>query len=196
MLSGQGFKEVYHLKGGIKAWQGLKAVGPVELNLDLIEGKESPSEMIELSFGMEEALRRFYVLAGEKIKAGGIIRLLKNLAAIEERHKQMLQSQYAVLNADDPKALSGLADHLSQILEGGFKLSEFLEQNQSAFQSPTELLDLAMMIETQALDLYLRLAMKLSEESSKTVLHKIADEEKAHLEALGNLRDETARLTN
>ena len=46
-----------------------------------------------------------------------------------------------------------------------------------------------MMIETQALDLYLRFAMKMSEESSKKILYKIADEEKAHLEALGTLRD-------
>ena len=60
LLSGQGFREVYNLKGGIKAWQGVKAVGPVELNLDLIRGDESPGEIIILAYGMEEALRRFY----------------------------------------------------------------------------------------------------------------------------------------
>ena len=52
LLSGQGFREVYNLKGGIKAWQGAKAFGPVELNLDLIRGDESPLEIISLAYGM------------------------------------------------------------------------------------------------------------------------------------------------
>jgi sulfur-carrier protein adenylyltransferase/sulfurtransferase len=191
LLSGQGFKEVYILKGGIKAWQGLKAVGPVELNLDLIRGDESPVEMVEISYGMEETSRKFYLLAGEKIKDGEVGALLKKLGDIEERHKQILLSRYAELNPNEPEAPAGLTDRLPQILEGGFKFSEFLDQNRAAFQSIPELLDLAMMIETQALDLYLRFAVKTSEGSSKRILYKIADEEKAHLEALGTLRDKT-----
>jgi sulfur-carrier protein adenylyltransferase/sulfurtransferase len=183
---------VYNLKGGIKAWQGLKAVGPVELNLDLIHGDESPVKMIEISYGMEETLRKFYLLAGEEIKNGEVIALLKKLGDIEERHKQLLLSRYAELNPNEPGAPAQLADGLSQILEGGFKFSEFLSQNRAAFQSIPELLDLAMMIETQALDLYLRFALKMSEESSKEVFYKIADEEKAHLEALGKLRDKNS----
>ncbi|MBI4767465.1 MAG: hypothetical protein HY787_23205 [Deltaproteobacteria bacterium] len=192
MLSGQGFKEVYHLKGGIKAWQGLKAVGPVELNLDLIRGDESPVEMIVISYGMEETLRKFYLLAVEKIKEGPVVVLLKKLAEIEERHKQMLLSRYAELNPNEPEASSGPGDRLPQILEGGFRFSEFLGQNRAAFQSIAELLDLAMMIETQALDLYLRFALKMSEESSQKILYQIADEEKAHLEALGKLREKNS----
>ena len=163
----------------------------MELNLDLIRGDESPSEMIEISYGMEETLRKFYLLAVEKIKEGEVVALLKKLADIEERHKQMLLSRYAELNPNEPEAPAGLADRLPQILEGGFKFSEFLDQNRGAFQSIPALLDLAMMIETQALDLYLRFALKMSEESSKKILYKIADEEKAHLEALGTLRDKT-----
>jgi rubrerythrin len=164
----------------------------VELNLDLIRGDESPTEMIEVSYGMEETLRMFYFLAVEKIKEGEVVVLLKKLADIEERHKQMLLSRYAELTPNDPEAPAGLAGRLPQILEGGFKFSEFLAQNRAAFQSLSALLDLAMMIETQALDLYLRFAMKTSEEFSRKILYKIADEEKAHLESLGTLRDKTA----
>jgi rubrerythrin len=193
LLSGQGFQEVYNLRGGIKAWQGLKAVGPVELNLDLIRGDETPAEMIGVSYGMEETLRRFYLLAVETIEEAEVVILLKKLADIEERHKQMLLSRYAEFNPDDPGARAALADRLPQILEGGFKFSEFLGQNRTAFQSIPDLLDLALMIETQALDLYLRFAMKMSEESSRKILYKIADEEKAHLEVLGKLKDKKTR---
>ena len=49
------------------------------------------------------------------------------------------------------------------------------------------ILDLAMMLETQALDLYLRFAEKSSDERTQKVLFSIADEEKAHLGSLGAL---------
>ena len=42
MLSGWGFKEVYNLAGGIKAFEGHKATGPRELNLDLVTGRRNP----------------------------------------------------------------------------------------------------------------------------------------------------------
>ena len=53
MLSGWGFKEVYNLAGGIKAYEGHKATGPMELNLDLVQGDESPAAIIILAYGME-----------------------------------------------------------------------------------------------------------------------------------------------
>jgi rubrerythrin len=57
------------------------------------------------------------------------------------------------------------------------------------------LLDLAMMLETQALDLYLRFADKSADSESRGVLLKLADEEKSHLGALGQLVEEkTARV--
>ena len=56
MLSGFGFEEAYNVKGGIKSWQGQKATGPVELNLDLIKGDESPSEIVVFAYGLEKGL--------------------------------------------------------------------------------------------------------------------------------------------
>lgn len=163
----------------------------MEFNLDLIRGDESPVEMIEIAYGMEEALRKFYLLAEEKTKDETVAALLKKLGDMEERHKQILLSRYQALNSEDPGASARLGDRLPDILEGGFKFSEFISQNQAAFQSVAELLDLALMVETQALDLYLRFAMKTVEGSTQKILYKIADEEKAHLEALGRLRDKT-----
>ena len=60
LLSGRGFQEVYNLSGGIKAYQGAKASGPQELNLDMVRGDESPEEMLKLAFGFERALGIFY----------------------------------------------------------------------------------------------------------------------------------------
>jgi sulfur-carrier protein adenylyltransferase/sulfurtransferase len=189
-LAGQGFKEIYSLKGGIKAWQGFKAIGPVELNLDLIRGDETTEEMIALAFGMEEALRRFYDQMIPRVENPEVKTLLKNLAAIEVRHKEFLLALYRKENPHDPQGdrLTGMA--ASELLEGGFRFAEFLRSNELVLQTTTGLLDVAMMLETQSLDLCLRFAMKTSSPPVQKVLYRISDEEKAHLTSLGILLDQ------
>ena len=62
-----------------------------------------------------------------------------------------------------------------------------MKENESFFGTLQGVLELAMMIETQALDLYLRFADKTLNEKTKKALLVIADEEKAHLISLGDL---------
>ena len=57
-------------------------------------------------------------------------------------------------------------------------------------QSAPEVLDLAMMLETQALDLYLRFAGRGEQPQTKEVLYALAGEEKAHLASLGRMLEE------
>ena len=38
MLAGQGFEKVYNVKGGMMAWEGPVADGPVELNIYSVQG--------------------------------------------------------------------------------------------------------------------------------------------------------------
>ena len=76
------------------------------------------------------------------------------------------------------------------VLEGGFDMAEFMEQNEPILQTVPNVIDLAMMLETQALDLYLRFAAKSTNAEAKEVLFQIAQEEKGHLAALGRLLEE------
>ena len=63
------------------------------------------------------------------------------------------------------------------------------KENESFFRSVQGVLELAMMIETQALDLYLRFADKSLDDRTQSVLFTIANEEKAHLSSLGDLME-------
>lgn len=72
-------------------------------------------------------------------------------------------------------------------MEGGFRLSEFLSRNAPYLTTLAAALELALTVETQALDLYLRLARKCREDATRQVFFEIADEEKAHLAALSRL---------
>lgn len=189
LLSGLGFNEIYNLKGGIKAWQGLKALGPKELNLDFVRGDETPAEMIALAYGMEMGLGIVYREMAERSDDPELKSLLTMLADIEAQHKERLLEILAETDSPISDTDAYEAEVRPSILEGGFGLDDFLKENKSFFGSVLGVLDLAMMLETQALDLYLRFADKSADERTQKVLFSIADEEKAHLGSLGNLME-------
>jgi sulfur-carrier protein adenylyltransferase/sulfurtransferase len=190
LLSGQGFREVYNLKGGINAWQGAKAFGPVELNLDLIRGDESPLEIVSLAYGMEEALRRFYVFFKDRASDEGLRKLFTDLASVEEKHKESLRKLVRDLPGSSADSQAWEERTQAEVLEGGFRFADFIRENEPLLKSPARALETALMLETQALDLYLRFAGRMEHREAKQVLFRLGDEEKAHLAALGRLLDE------
>lgn len=190
LLAGLGFKEVYNLKGGIKAWQGKKAVGPQELNLEMVRGDETPAEMIALAYAMEMGLGVFYRDMMEKSDDAELRALFSKLADIEVRHKKKLFELLAETDPPGKDVEAFEADIEPNILEGGFRLDDFMKKNEAFIQTVPEVLELAMMLETQALDLYLRFAQRSTNAQTKDTLFLIADEEKAHLQSLGDLLEE------
>jgi rubrerythrin len=192
LLSGKGFKEIYNLKGGIVHWEGLEATGPADMGMPLVRGDETPQEIIALAYGMEKGLGELYRSMAEISEDSDVSKLLTRLADIEDRHKEKLFDLYIGLdpNTTDKEAFETTV--VSGVMEGGFTTGEFLEENKDAMNTASGVLNISMMLETQALDLYLRYSQKAEEEKSKNVLYKIADEEKAHLKSLGRLMEELA----
>ncbi|MGB8991508.1 MAG: rhodanese-like domain-containing protein [Desulfobaccales bacterium] len=190
MLNGWGFREVYNLAGGIKAFQGHKATGPQELNLSLVRGDETPAEIITLAYGMEKALQLFYETLEQQGQDREVRELFGKLARVEVRHEDRLFEAYRQVEpqAQDRQAFE--ARVASDTLEGGFDAQGFLAANKSHLETVPQVLDLAMMLETQALDLYLRFAGRCSQEQTREVLFTLAGEEKAHLASLGHLLEE------
>lgn len=190
LLSGQGFEKVYNLKGGIKAWQGLTAVGPAETGMALLTGKETPVEIIVMALGLEEGLRAFY---DDMARSGGspaISDLFTRLAAIEVRHKAKLLELYAIRTESEANTDVIDSQIMADTMEGGLTSEEFLKINQPAMQTNQEVVAMAMTIEAQALDLYMRQARKVGDHASREILQGLADDEKAHLAALGKLMEE------
>ena len=67
---------------------------------------------------------------------------------------------------------------------------EYMERFKPDFESPVDVISLAMSIEAQALDLYIRSAAWTQNDDNRALLEQIASEEKVHLERLGQLMDE------
>lgn len=190
LLAGKGFTEVYNLKGGIRGWNGLRAVGPSEMGMSYLTGDEDLKEIIALAYGMEEGLRGFYVSISERTHDPDVAHLCDRLSEIEELHKERLFALYV----SDHSTIAGRgafeSDVVDGVMEGGFTTEEFLEKHWDTMETVPDLLNIAMMLETQALDLYMRYSDKVQEPSVRDALHDLAEEEKGHLTRLGRLMEE------
>ena len=187
MLSGMGFSEVYNLKGGIKGWRGVKATGPESLNMDIVLGFETPAEIISVAYSMEMALQKFHSEMFKRAENQEVKELFSKLSDIEEKHKDRLLSAYADRVDSEISKDKFESEIVSKLMEGGFNVDEYIEKNEKYTDSIFKVVNLSMMIEAQALDLYLRFTKKISDKDSKEVLHSIAEEEKEHLASLGKL---------
>ena len=164
-------------------------MGPAEVGMARLSGNETPEEIITLAYGMEEGLRQFYKIMAEREEAAEVAGLLTQLAGIEEKHKQWLFDLYVTLDDSVTDRDSFEAGIVSDAMEGGFTTEEFLEKNREAMVTVPDVINVAMMLETQALDLYLRYSQRTREMKGKEILFDMAEEEKAHLRSLGCLMD-------
>jgi len=159
------------------------------MGMVLLRGNETPREVICLAYGLEEGLRKFYSMSVELAIDPKIVALLTKLAEIEVKHKQRLYDIYLTI---DPTALNMEAFESSirsELVEGGFDSDKLLEQSMPTFKTASRVLDFAMMLEAQAMDLYMRYAEKSEDPEVKKILFNMAHEEKAHLNRLGGLLD-------
>jgi rhodanese-related sulfurtransferase/rubrerythrin len=176
----QGFRQVYNLTGGIQAWEGRPAEGPREFHVRFVRGDESPREIVTLAYEMEKGLEGFHQTMRDRATDPGLAELLDHLVRAEEAHMRRLMETGLV-------AAERLQSAERPIMEGGIDAEEFLSRNEPFLGTVPGVIDVAMMIETQALDLYLRMAQEIRRPETREVLFRIADEEKAHLAALGRL---------
>jgi len=194
-LAGKGFKEVINLKGGMKGWNGHEAVGTEEQGMELFHDLGSAEQVLKTAYSLEQGLEDFYLRMMEKVSSPEVIGLFEKLAGIEEIHKEILFDEYTRLTGADD--LSVFKENLEQdALEGGMTTDEYLQRVNPDFEKMDEVIGLAMSIEAQALDLYMRALQNTSDSQSKKMLERIAGEERSHLEHLGSLMDTVLEKIN
>lgn len=188
LLSGNDFKEVFNMSGGIKAWNGLKATGPEEEGLEIFTGNEEFGDAVSLAYTMEDGLQGFYQTLALDASTDELKDLFKRLATVEGKHKARLADEYRTSDEGGFEEDIPL-DIPAGIMEGGGMVFEFLEKVKPYLDSPADVLQLAMTLETQAYDLYGRMARKSTKDSTKALFVKLVDEEKGHLAMLSQELD-------
>jgi rhodanese-related sulfurtransferase/rubrerythrin len=179
-LNGQGFNLVYNLSGGIKAWQGRKATGPAVQGLDLLGPETDYPSSLGMGYALEEGLQKFYLRLAEVVPDAGQKELLSRLAGFEDKHKAWLVEEYEALRHVDA-GLPPLVVGKGELMEGGRTISLVLAGVRHAALDLEAIFDLAMMFETQAMDLYGRLAQQAVRAEVRALFLRLVDEEKLHL---------------
>ncbi len=189
LLSGQGFSQVINLSGGINAWDGHTAFFNEERGLEMFSGEESIEKTMVVAYSLEEGLRDFYLTTSGKVASDSARQLFHQLSQIEVKHQEHILEQYAGITGTAVTREEFESKVLPDVLEGGLTTEEYANLLMPDFESTEEIIELAMSIEAQALDLYLRASQRSENKSVRDALIQICEEEKNHLASLGKLMD-------
>ncbi len=187
ILAGKGFENVMNMAGGIKAWDNPVATGSEDQGLALFDGTESPENTLLIAYSLEAGLRDFYLSMAEKVQAMPVRDLFRKLSDIEIKHQDRLFDEYLLISGKKVDRESFDSQIAVTAVEGGLTTDEYIAMFKPDLESPGDVVSLAMSIEAQALDLYTRASERGADERSKSVLKRIAQEERTHLEQLGLL---------
>ena len=189
MLSSRGFREVYNVAGGIKAWHGNIAFGPEDMGLELFDGNETADKTLTVAYSLEQGLREFYLSMETTQSDVEVTKLFKHFAAIEMKHQETIFTEYLRVTGKDLSRDDFEKTIVVKAVEGGLTTDQYIQIFKPDFDSAQEVVALAMSIEAQALDMYQRAADHSSDIEGKQVLTQIASEELVHLQLLGKLMD-------
>jgi rubrerythrin len=189
MLSGKGFKKILNLTGGIKAWKGEKARFEEAKGLELFTGTESLEEILTIAYGLELGLEEFYISMMETAKLDMVESLFGKLSKIEVKHRERIFREYIRVTGSGISQEEFASQEVAYMSEGGMSTKEYIEFFKPDHESPEGVIEMAMSIEAQALDLYFRASERIDPDESKKFLAQMADEERTHLKELGNLMD-------
>ncbi len=170
-------------------------MGGEETGLHLFSGVENSEQAVIVGYGLEMGLREFYLTMQSRTKRESTEKLFGKLADIEVLHQQQLLQLYEEITGTS-QSMDQFSDNVVQpAMEGGLSTEEYLQLYNTDLNSELEVLGLALAIEAQALDLYLRAADQSKETKTIEVLQQIAREERSHIDRLAKYIDQQQGLT-
>ncbi len=174
------FEDVAVIKGGIEAWNGLKAFGHFELNLNLLPPDADFPDAVSLAYAMEEGLRQFYIQLAKETDDELYKELYRELAQYEILHMQELARKYHIELGHTPVQKTENRFQ-GQLMEGGGFLNMSLIRSLVHMNNISKVFSLSLAFETQALDFYYRLSLQAESLEVKRFFEEMADSERIHL---------------
>ncbi|CAG36030.1 unknown protein [Desulfotalea psychrophila LSv54] len=194
LLAGKGFSKIYNLSGGINAWEKEVAVGPEDSGMYLFSPETTAEDAIITGFGLEMGLRDFYLSMKSKVKSEKAAKLFQKLADVELLHEKQLLELYNGLVGEKVSLDEFQKKIVEPSMEGGLTTDQYLQRYDFNMESELDILSLAMAIEVQALDLYLRAADGSEVGLARETLLHIAAEERTHIAMLSQHIDQLEEL--
>jgi len=174
------------MEGGLRAWEGGVAEGLPEAGMAYFTAAGKSEEFIALAWMLEEGSRKFYSGVPALVDDQETKKLFLDLAVAEEHHKASLVSLHRTITGEEPgqgfPASIVTTETTGDVMEGGMRVSEALRWVKG--RNTEALFELALALETNAYDLYIKMGRQMKDVKSRQVFEQLSGEEKKHLEML------------
>jgi sulfur-carrier protein adenylyltransferase/sulfurtransferase len=185
VLHGAGCRTVATLRGGFESWDGLTAVGSLDEALQVLR-TTNLEEFIATAWLLEDGTEHLYEILASNSRQEAVKHLFYQLVSAEKQHKKSLVAVFEGLFGHPPPE-NFPQTHLLEspadvFVEGGVPLARMSEWARG--KTDLERLDLAIGLEVNAYDRYLRLKSQLNDEHLQRIVEVIAGDERRHLKLL------------
>ena len=180
------------MEGGIRAWNGMVAHGGPEAGMAYFSPAAGPEDIVGLAWSLEEGSKLYYQGVAEHFSDDTEARIMfEGLVSAEQNHEEHLLETYQSLTGTKPdfvRLREKFNDSISgAFMEGGIKVEEGLAWIKDT--DVVESLELAMSMEVNAYDLYIKMSRAIEDEQARQIFKKLSEEEQVHLERLADLLD-------
>ncbi len=182
-------KTVYHLWGGMLAWEGRPLTGYPRVKI--FEENGSIEEMLAAAMNLEKGAWRFYRRAMEVIDEEAVLRILDQVSSAEKAHAMLIYGFWKKFQYS-PAPFDRVYNNLDgKILEGGHDLEDVCRRLKDVRrQGCMAVIEFAMAIEYSAYDLYRTMADRSGSDEARQTFLSIAQAEKAHMRSLTRALDQ------
>jgi len=191
-LLSEGFSMVYSMDGGITAWNGHVAMGDYTEGLFLLKGRETAEELMSLALALEEGSRIFYTRIAELTSDAEAKSIFTTVAEAEAKHKTNILQAYTLVSGENVSEDILNREPLKGVMESGVRVEDAIDYIKKQGNALLDMLEISMQVETNSLDLYIKMFREIGDVNAKNIFGSLIEEEKLHLSRLGKLLGEKA----
>jgi rhodanese-related sulfurtransferase/rubrerythrin len=176
-------RRIYHLTGGIMAWDGKTLPGFPKVEV-FDKGKDF-AELLFKSMDLEKGAYRFYTYVQDTFGTERFAKTIEHLVQAETAHARTI---YRFMREREPQLQpfeSLFGELKGEVLEGGERLNDVLQRLVAIEENVClNVLEMALDIEYSAYDLYRTMSEQTESSEAKRAFHSLAQAEKAHMRAI------------
>lgn len=190
LLMGLSFKKVLNMEGGILAYNGITASGGPEAGLFCFPDTLGPGELSAVACYLEGNTISF--LDGVKSSIGDTDGIIAELREAKTEHRKTLGKLYSKLTGKDcgPDFPKGVIETPPEdVMVGCVKVSAAIEWAKG--KKPSDVLELMLSLEANALDLYLKLHRMVKSDEARSVFGVLAEEQQRRVERAAEAFEES-----
>ncbi len=118
--------------------------------------------------------------------------IFTTISEAEAKHKTNILRAYTLVTGENVSEDILNKEPLKGVMEGGVRIEDAIGFLRKQGKALLDMLEIAMQVETNSLDLYIKMFRNIDDKSAKDIFGSLIEEEKLHMSKLGKLLGEKA----